>query len=166
MLPRLTATVAGGEYRNGLERGTIMTRVALRQRATYRWWRTITTRWSDNDAYGHVNNAIYYHWFDTAVNAWLIEAGLLDLATGDPIGLVVETSCRYARSISYPDPVEIGLAIDRLGTSSVTYRLGAFVAGIDDAAAEAGFTHVYVDRATRRPVALPDAWRDRMAALV
>lgn len=143
-----------------------MTREALRRRATYRRWRTITTRWSDNDAYGHVNNAIYYHWFDTAVNTWLIEAGLLDVATGDPIGLVVETRCRYARSISYPDPVEIGLAIDRLGTSSVTYRLGAFVSDMDDAAAEASFTHVYVDRATRRPVTLPDAWRDRMAALV
>lgn len=143
-----------------------MTREALRRRATYRRWRTITTRWSDNDAYGHVNNAIYYHWFDTAVNAWLIEAGLLDVATGDPIGLVVETRCRYARSISYPDPVEIGLAIDRLGTSSVTYRLGAFVPGMNDAAAEASFTHVYVDRATRRPVTLPDGWRDRMAALV
>ncbi len=143
-----------------------MAREPLHLRDTYRWWRSITTRWSDNDAYGHVNNAVYYHWFDTAVNAWLIEAGLLDPGTGDPIGLVVETSCRYARSLSYPDPVEIGLAIGRLGTSSVTYRLGAFLPGDPDAAAQASFTHVYVDRATRRPVPLSAMWRDRMTALL
>jgi len=142
-----------------------MTRDALLARADYRWWQPIVTRWSDNDAYGHVNNAIYYHWFDTAVNSWLISAGLLDVANGDPIGLVVDTQCRFARSITYPDAVEIGLVLDRLGTSSVTYRLGAFVADIPDAAAQAMFTHVYVDRATRRPVALPDAWRDRLEAL-
>jgi acyl-CoA thioester hydrolase len=136
-----------------------MSRDALRSRDSYRWWQPITTRWSDNDAYGHVNNAVYYHWFDTAVNNWLIEAGLLDVAAGDPIGLVVETGCRYAQPLHYPDPVEIGLALERLGTSSVTYRLGAFSAGASEAAAEAQFTHVYVDRATRRPVPLPGAWR-------
>lgn len=142
-----------------------MAREALRPRDGYRWWQDIVTRWSDNDAYGHVNNAIYYHWFDTAVNNWLIAAGLLDVAHGDPIGLVVETQCRYARSVSYPEPVAIGVALDRLGTSSVTYRLGAFTAGAHDAAAEAVFTHVYVDRATRRPVPLPAAWRERLKTL-
>ena len=142
-----------------------MVREPLKPRTAYRWWQPIVTRWSDNDAYGHVNNAIYYHWFDTAVNNWLIAAGLLDVARGDPIGLVVETQCRYARPLSYPEPVEIGLLLDRLGTSSVTYRLGAFAADASEAAAEALFTHVYVDRATRRPVPLPDDWRTTLATL-
>lgn len=142
-----------------------MARETLRPRTAYRWWQPIVTRWSDNDAYGHVNNAIYYHWFDTAVNNWLIAAGLLDVAHGDPIGLVVETQCRYARSVAYPEPVEIGVMLDRLGTSSVTYRLGTFVPDVAEAAAEALFTHVYVDRATRRPVPLPGAWRERLETL-
>jgi acyl-CoA thioester hydrolase len=122
----------------------------------------MTTRWSDNDAYGHVNNVVYYAWFDSAVNAWLIDAGLLDVAGGDPIGLVVETACRYARPLAYPQPVEIGLAVERLGRSSVTYRLGVFPQGAADAAAEGRFTHVYVSRETRRPVPLPDAWRRKL----
>ena len=143
-----------------------MARDAFRPRADYRWLQSITTRWSDNDAYAHVNNAIYYHWFDTTVNTWLIEAGLLDIANGDPIGLVVETQCRYARSISYPEPVEIGLAIAHLGSSSVTYRLGVFVPGTDSAAAEALFTHVYVGRDNRRPTPLPVAWRKQMETLM
>ena len=142
-----------------------MAREPLRPRADYRWWQPVTTRWSDNDAYGHVNNAIYYHWFDTAVNDWLIAAGLLDIATGDPIALVVETGCRYARPLAYPAPVEIGVAIVRIGTSSVTYRLGAFAAGAAEAAAEALFTHVCVDRATHRPIPLPPTWREAMATL-
>lgn len=139
-----------------------MTRSPLRPRAHYLVWRAITTRWSDNDAYGHVNNAIYYHWFDTAVNAWLIDRGLLDIEHGDPIGLVVDTRCRYARSVAYPTPVEIGLAVGRIGSSSVTYELGAFVAGDDLPVAEAAFTHVYVARADRRPVTLPAAWRSAL----
>ncbi len=142
-----------------------MEREALRPRTGYRWWQPVTTRWSDNDVYGHVNNAIYYHWFDTTVNAWLIESALLDVAHGDPIGVVVGTQCRYARSITYPQTVEVGLALDRIGTSSITYRLGAFVAGIPDVAAEALFTHVLVDRATRRPVPVPDVWQERLERL-
>jgi acyl-CoA thioester hydrolase len=122
----------------------------------------MTTRWSDNDAYGHVNNVVYYSWFDSAVNAWLIEAGLLDVAAGDPIGLVVETSCRFARPLAYPEPVEIGLAVERVGTSSVAYRLGVFAADSADAAAEGRFVHVYVDRETRRPASLPEAWRKKL----
>lgn len=142
-----------------------MAREPLKPRNFYRWWQRITTRWSDNDAYGHVNNAIYYHWFDTAVNNWLIEAGLLDVERGDPIGLVVETQCRYARSVAYPEPVDIGLAVDRIGTSSVTYRLGAFTSDVPDAAAESLFTHVYVGRETRRPAPLPAAWLERLGEL-
>ena len=139
-----------------------MSRDPLKGRAAYPVWREITTRWADNDAYGHVNNTIYYAWFDSAVNAWLIEAGLLDIARGDPIGLVVETGCRYAASLTYPEPVEIGLGVERLGESSVTYRLGVFAKGSGDAAAEGHFTHVYVDRESRRPAALPAAWRARL----
>jgi acyl-CoA thioester hydrolase len=137
----------------------------LAGRDSYRAWRTISTRWSDNDVYGHVNNVVYYAWFDTAVNAWLIEAGLLDGAAGDPVGLVVETGCRYARSLSYPQDVEVGLAVERLGVSSVRYRLGVFAKGADEAAAEGFFVHVYVDRATRRPVPLPEEWRERLAQI-
>jgi len=136
-----------------------LSRAPLAGREAYRVWRALTTRWSDNDAYGHVNNTVYYQWFDTAVNAWLIEAGLLDIAAGDPIGLVVETGCRYARPLAYPEPVEIGLAVRHLGTSSVAYRLGVFAAESGEAAAEGHFTHVYVGRDSRRPVPLPDAWR-------
>lgn len=115
--------------------------------------------------YGHVNNAIYYHWFDTAVNSWLFADGLLDVTTGGTIGLVVETGCRYARPLSYPQAVEIGLAVERVGTSSVAYALGAFAAGEDAAAAEARFVHVYVDRTDRRPRPLADTWRAALATL-
>jgi acyl-CoA thioester hydrolase len=139
-----------------------VTRAPLKGRAAYEAWRDIATRWADNDPYGHVNNTVYYAWFDTAVNGWLIEAGLLDVAAGDPIGLVVETGCRYAGPLSYPEPVEVGLAVERLGTSSVRYRLGVFAKGAEDAAAEGFFVHVYVDRATRRPVPLPNEWREKL----
>jgi acyl-CoA thioester hydrolase len=136
-----------------------VSREPLKGRSAYKVWREIGTRWADNDAYGHVNNIVYYGWFDTAVNAWLIETGLLDVAAGDPIGLVVETGCRYARPLSYPQPVEVGLAVEQLGRSSVRYRLGVFAKGADDAAAEGFFVHVYVGRETRRPVELPEGWR-------
>jgi len=133
-------------------------REPLKGRDAYRVWREVSTRWADNDAYGHANNVVYYEWFDTAVNGWLIESGLLDVMTGDPIGLVVETGCRYAAPLTYPEPVEIGLAVERLGTSSVTYRLGIFAKGAGEPAAEGHFTHVYVDREGRTPVALPASW--------
>lgn len=142
-----------------------MRREPLRGREAYRVWREIGTRWSDNDSYGHVNNTVYYQWFDTAVNAWLIEAGLLDVGAGDPIGLVVETGCRFARPLSYPEPVEVGLAVERLGGSSVRYRLGVFGRGEQDAAAEGHFVHVYVERGSRRPAPLPPAWRERLEAI-
>lgn len=139
-----------------------MSREPLKDRAAYPVWREIATRWADNDVYGHVNNTVYYQWFDTAVNAWLIEAGLLDIANGDPIGLVVETGCRYAAPLSYPEPIEVGLAVESLGTSSVRYRLGIFAKGADSAAAEGHFVHVYVGRESRRPVPLPETWRAKL----
>lgn len=142
-----------------------MSREPLKGRGHYRNWREIGTRWADNDAYGHVNNTVYYQWFDTAVNAWLIEAGLLDVARGDPIGLVVETGCRYAKSLSYPEPVEIGLAVEHVGRSSVRYRLGVFALGEEDPAAEGHFVHVYVGREDRRPVDLPEGWRSAFAGI-
>ena len=144
-----------------------MSRAPLRGRGAYKVWREIGTRWADNDAYGHVNNTVYYTWFDTAVNAWLIEEGLLDVQAGDPIGLVVETGCRYASPLAYPEPVEIGLAVENLGKSSVRYRLGVFAKKKDEAAAEGYFVHVYVGRESRRPAELPLEWRqafERIAA--
>jgi len=137
-----------------------------RGRDAYRHFATVTTRWADNDAYGHVNNTVYYAWFDTVVNEWLVGEGLLDISAGDPIGLVVETGCRYFAPLSFPGDVEVGMAVDRLGRSSVTYRLGVFAAGSDKPAAEGHFTHVYVGRADRRPVPLPAEWRDVLKALV
>ena len=142
-----------------------MSREPLKGRAAYRVWREIGTRWSDNDSYGHVNNTVHYQWFDTAVNAWLIEQGLLDVASGDPIGLVVETGCRYARSLTYPETVEIGLAVEKVGGSSVTYSLGVFAKNSEEAAAEGRFVHVYVDRHSRKPVGIPDEWRRELESL-
>lgn len=142
-----------------------MNRAPLLGRTAYGTWQHIGTRWADNDMYGHVNNVIYYSWFDTVVNRWLVEAGLLALKDDPVIGLVVQSSCRYASPLAYPDPVEIGLLADHVGTSSVTYRLGAFAHGADEAAAEGLFTHVYVDAATRRPAPLADHWRVALARL-
>ena len=137
----------------------------MRGRDSYPVWREIATRWSDNDAYGHVNNIVHYSWFDTVVNGWLIEAGLLDIAAGDPIGLVVETGCRYARPLSYPEVVDVGLAVETIGKSSVRYRLGVFGENESEAASQGHFVHVYVSRAERRPVELPEAWREKFARI-
>lgn len=142
-----------------------MSRPVPHGRDAYRWFMTIVTRWADNDAYGHVNNTIYYQWFDTAVNQWLIAQGLLDIDNGDPIGLVVETGCSYFAPLNFPGDVDVGLAVERLGTSSVTYRIGVFGAGSSEPSAQGHFTHVYVGREGRRPVALPDAWRAKLATL-
>lgn len=135
-------------------------------RADLRHFTTIQTRWQDNDVFGHVNNVVYYAWFDTAVNGWLIDRGLLDPAASSIIGLVVETGCSYAESIAFPEPVSIGIAIDRLGSSSVRYRIGVFREHGDLAIAQGHFTHVYVDRASQRPVPIPDAIRAAMARLL
>lgn len=142
-----------------------MSRASLRPRSDYRHWTSISTRWHDNDVYHHVNNTVYYSWLDTAVNAWLLQVGLLDIGKGDPIGLVVETGCSYAAPISFPQMVEVGLCASRIGASSVTYHLGVFVAGAEAASAQGHFTHVYVSREQRRPVALPERWRSLLATL-
>jgi acyl-CoA thioester hydrolase len=125
----------------------------------------IATRWSDNDAYGHLNNVVYYALFDSAVNAVLIEAGLLDPATSAIIGLVVESNCRFYASLTYPEMAEVGVAVAHLGQSSVRYHLAVFKAGAESAAAAGGYTHVYVDRATNRPVPIPDGHRALMERL-
>jgi acyl-CoA thioester hydrolase len=135
-------------------------------RADLRHFTTIQTRWQDNDVFGHVNNVVYYAWFDTAVNGWLIDRGLLDPAASSIIGLVVETGCSYAESVAFPEPVSIGIAVDRLGSSSVRYRIGVFREHGDLAIAQGHFTHVYVDRASQRPVPIPDAIRAAMARLL
>lgn len=124
-------------------------------REGYRAFRTITTRWMDNDQYGHVNNVIYYSWFDTAVNAHLIEQGVLDTAHGDTVGFVVETQCQYFAPLAFPQTVEAGIRVARIGGSSVRYEVGLFAQGAPLTAAKGHFVHVYVDRATQRPVALP-----------
>jgi len=143
----------------------MVSRSVSRGREEYRHFFTISMRWADNDAYGHVNNTIYYQWFDTAVNQWLVEQGLLDIEAGDPIGLVVETGCSYFAPLSFPGDVDVGLAVERLGSSSVTYRLGVFGAGSSNPSAQGLFTHVYVGREGRRQVALPDAWRRKLETL-
>jgi len=122
----------------------------------YRAFRPITTRWMDNDAYGHVNNVVYYSWFDTAVNAHLIEQGVLDIHQGETIGLVVETRCNYFAPRAFPQDVHAGLRVAHLGSSSVRYGVGLFAADGELCAAAGHFIHVYVDRATRRPVPLPE----------
>ena len=134
-------------------------------RADFKAWRKMTTRWADNDAYGHVNNTVYYEWFDSAVNAWMVEQVLLDIANGDPIALVVETRCTYAAPLEFPQTVEIGLAVTELGRSSIRYRIGIFAEGSEDAAAEGEFVHVVVDRASRRPVEIPSDWRSKLEAI-
>jgi acyl-CoA thioester hydrolase len=131
------------------------TRPQALPRSAYRVLRPITTRWADNDVYGHVNNVVYYSWFDTAVNAHLIEQGALDIHGGSVIGLVIETQCNYFAPLAFPQTVHAGLRVAHLGTSSVGYEVGLFAEDSDTAAACGHFVHVYVDRDTRRPVPLP-----------
>jgi len=126
-------------------------------RDAYRHFAPLATRWMDNDAYGHLNNVVYYSLFDTAVNRYLIEAGALDIHHGEVIGLVVETHCNYFASIEFPQMVEAGIRVAHMGSSSVRYEIGIFAVGEPLAAASGHFIHVYVDRATRRPAALPPA---------
>ena len=128
-------------------------------RDAYKAFRSIPTRWMDNDAYGHMNNVVHYSLFDTAVNGWLIDQGVLDIHRGVRIGLVVETGCRYFAEMAFPDIVTAGLRVVRLGTSSVRYEIGLFRNDDQQAAAEGFFVHVYVDAATRRPAPLDPALR-------
>ena len=142
-----------------------MSRKPPATRAEFKVWREMTSRWADNDAYGHINNTVYYEWFDSAVNAWMVEQGMLDIENGDPIALVVETRCTYAAPLVFPEPVEIGLAVAELGRSSIRYRIGIFAKKTENAAAEGEFVHVVVDRSTRRPVEIPADWRQKLEAI-
>jgi acyl-CoA thioester hydrolase len=134
------------------------------RRADFPVLRSLPTRWSDDDTYGHVNNVVHYLLFDTAVNGWLIEASGVDIRELPAIGLVVETSCRYFAELRFPEVVTAGLALEHLGTSSVVYRLALF-GGADEPAAVGRFVHVYVDRSTRRSVPVPSEIRAALAAL-
>jgi len=132
-------------------------RAQPRSRDHYRHFSTLTTRWMDNDVYGHVNNVVYYSFFDSVVNRYLIAAGALDIHQGDAIGLVVETHCSYFSPLAFPQRVEAGLRVAQQGRSSVRYEVGLFAEGQPLSAAAGHFVHVYVDRATRRPLPLPPA---------
>jgi len=135
------------------------------QRTAYHYFRRIPTRWMDNDVYGHVNNVVYYSYFDTVVNAYLVHEGGLDIESGQVIGLCVESHCRYLSSVAFPDVLDAGLRVAKIGRSSVRYEVGIFRAGDKTAAAQGHFVHVFVDRETRRPVELPDRMRAALTRL-
>ena len=135
-------------------------------RSGYRHFLPIATRWMDNDSYGHVNNVTYYSYFDTAVNEHLIRCGGLDIRNDRVIAYAVETSCRFAKPLSFPETIDAGLRIARLGTSSVTYEIGIFRRGDDEPVASGRFVHVWVDRATERPVPIPPRIRAALEPLV
>lgn len=135
-------------------------------RAAYRHFLAIPTRWMDNDNYGHVNNVTYYSYFDTAVNEHLIRHGGLDIANDPVVGLVVETGCVFHASLSFPETIDAGLVVTKLGRSSVAYRIGLFRKGVDEPAATGRFVHVWVDRSTQRPVEVPARVRAALAPLV
>ena len=134
-------------------------------RGDYRHFQPITTRWHDNDLYGHVNNVTYYGFFDTAVNTYLIERGGLDIHDGEVVGFVVSSACDYFASIAFPERIEVGLRVGKLGNSSVQYELAVFKAGEEQACAAGRFVHVFVDRQSNRPVAIPPRLREALAAL-
>lgn len=141
-------------------------RPAPSPRSAYRVFQTITTRWMDNDIYGHMNNVVHYSLFDTAVNGWLIENGVLDIHTGAQIGLVVETGCRYFSEMSFPDKVTAGIRVARLGRSSVRYEVGLFRNEEQSATAEGFFVHVYVDRASRQPAPIKPPLRAALEGIL
>ena len=126
----------------------------------------IQTRWKDNDVYGHVNNVEYYSFFDTVINAWLIDEGGLDIERGQIIGLCVESHCEFKAALAFPETIEVGLRVGKLGKSSVRYELAIFRAGQDEVTAEGHFVHVFVDRENRRPVPIPDPLRGALERLV
>ncbi len=129
-------------------------------RSDFPVFRGVTTRWMDNDAYGHVNNVVYYSYIDTVVTEYLLETGAIDYHGGAVIGLAVESGCSYFAPISFPDRVTGGIRVERLGRSSVRYGVGIFRGDDEMAAAAGSFTHVYVDAGTRRPVELPERLRE------
>lgn len=134
-------------------------------RSRFKAFRTLTTRWMDNDAYGHLNNVVHYSLFDTAVNQWLIEQGLLDIVASPVIALVVETGCRYHAEMAYPDTITAGIAVTKLGASSVRYEIGLFREDEETASAEGFFVHVYVERATRKTAPLSPELREAFARI-
>jgi acyl-CoA thioester hydrolase len=135
------------------------------QRSAYRHFLAIPTRWMDNDVYGHVNNVVYYSYFDTVINEYLIREGELDIAAGSVIGLCVESQCQYLAPLAFPERLEAGLRVGHLGRSSVRYEIGIFAEGSEAAAAQGHFVHVFVDRASRRPAELPTKLRDALTKL-
>ncbi len=139
---------------------------APKPRSFYVNFTELTTRWMDNDAYGHINNVVYYSFFDTAVNAHLISCGCLDIQNSEAIGLVVETGCQYFKPIAFPDVLSAGLRVTKLGASSVRYEIGIFLKDDESAAAEGHFVHVYVDRAQGKPMPIPDKVRKVLSALM
>ncbi len=143
-----------------------MSRPQRGTRADYHWFHTITTRWMDNDVYGHVNNVIYFSYFDTAVSLFEVQHGLIDIETSPIICVVAETLCRYHSSLAFPDRVEVGIRCGRLGTSSVRYEVGVFRNDEDAAAAEGYFVHVFVQRATMRPVPIPEDVRSALRTIL
>jgi acyl-CoA thioester hydrolase len=142
-----------------------MARATPLKRADFQHVLEITTRWMDNDVYGHVNNVVYYSFFDTVVNGYLVAQGALDIAKSEVIGLVVETQCNYFAPVQFPQTVEAGLRVARLGTSSVRYEVGLFLQGEAMTVAKGHFIHVYVDRETRRPTAVPAPLKKVLEAL-
>jgi acyl-CoA thioester hydrolase len=140
-------------------------RPARLTRADFRSFRPMPTRWMDNDVYGHVNNVVYYSYFDTAVNAYLVENGVLDIEKSEIVGLVAETGCTYFASVAFPDHLDVGLAVSRLGRSSVTYAIAIFREGEDQAAAQGRFVHVYVERASGKAVEIPAHVREALSRL-
>lgn len=143
-----------------------MSRPPPAPRSAFRWFHSLTTRWHDNDVFGHANNVVYYAWIDTAVNRFLIERGILDLKTSTVAGVVAETGCRYHSELAYPDDVTVGIRVAHLGRSSVRYEIGIFRNDAPLASAEAHFVHVYVDRATMRPVPIPETARAEMSSIM
>lgn len=142
-----------------------MADAAQETRADYCHFLQIPTRWMDNDVYGHVNNVVYYSYFDTVINRYLIDQGVLDIHGGAVIGLAIETQCRFFKSLTFPDIVDAGLRVGKLGNSSVRYEIGLFTQGVTDIAAAGHFVHVFVDRETRRPTPIAGALRQALAAL-
>lgn len=134
-------------------------------RSEFKEFSQIETRWNDNDSYGHVNNIVYYSYFDTAVNRHLIQKGVLDLLNSEAIGLVIESKCTYFSSITFPDTVTVGLKVNHLGNSSVRYQIGLFCNDSDTTSAVGEFVHVYVNRLTNKPVSIPDNTRQVLQAL-
>lgn len=143
-----------------------MSSAAPEQREAYRHFRSIPTRWMDNDVYGHVNNVTYYSYFDTLISGYLIEVGGLDIQKDPVIGITPETFCQFRKSLTFPDVIEAGLAVERLGRSSVKYLVGLFREGDDSPAAVGHFVHVFVERESMRPAGMPDKIRRALEPLV